>query len=188
MPKRKRDWMNPSDREIRFDNFRKHFLRGGYYRKYAHTFKLEGTEKVLEFGSGSGALSRHLARRLRHGGKLTLVDISPAWMEIARQKLARFEDVEFIAGDIRNLDIPNASFDAVVIHYMLHDIATGFRPGYVEAVAEKLKFGGALYIREPVKESHGMPPAEIRRLMTDHGLKEIDSVLDGKSYTGVFAK
>lgn len=188
LQKPNRDWLHPTPAMIRRDTFRKHFWRRGKYRAYANTFALEGTENVIEFGSGSGALSRFIARRLRAAGTLTCVDISEAWQDAAKKHLARYTNVTYLAGDLRKLDLPGAHFDAAVIHYMLHDVEVGLRPGYVEALAEKLKFGGVLYIREPVAEKHGMSPYQIRVLMTDNGLKEIDFTLDTREYTGVFAK
>lgn len=183
-----RDWLHPTSLHIFHDYWRKYFRKRGFYRRYAKRIGLEGSEDVLEFGSGSGALSLHLAGRLPAGGVLTCVDLSPAWMEIAKKRLAKFHNIEYRAGDIRSLDIPAASFDAVVIHYMLHDVEKGFRPGVVEAVADKLKFGGKLYIREPSKTSHGMSSTDIRRLMTDNGLREVSAVQTKKYFEAVYEK
>jgi len=45
---------------------------------------LRGTEAVLEFGAGTGNVTRHLAPRLARGGKLTCIDIFPRLLAVAR--------------------------------------------------------------------------------------------------------
>ncbi len=52
-----------------------------FWKNYVKSLNLSGTEKILEYGSGSGALSRHIAPiLLKGGGHLTCVDISQKWM------------------------------------------------------------------------------------------------------------
>ena len=47
-----------------------------YYRSFVQTLNLRGDERVLDFGSGSGVCSCHIAARLKLGGYLDCVDIS----------------------------------------------------------------------------------------------------------------
>ncbi len=48
-----------------------------YYRGFARSLGLHGDERVLDFGSGSGICSRHIAARLRRGGAANDRDGSP---------------------------------------------------------------------------------------------------------------
>ena len=157
-------------------------LVGGYYRKYIESLGLKGDERVLEYGSGSGAASRYLIRALPKG-HLTCVDISQVWMRFAQRAVGRYPNVDFLRGDLAGLPIEDGSRDGVFIHFVLHDLPQGERAEKVKLLARKLKKGGKVYLREPTGENHGMPAAEIRALMAGAGLAEISSGT-GKSPEG----
>jgi len=164
------------------------------YKSYIKTLGLQGNERILDFGSGSGAASRHIAEILsKDNGRLTCLDMSEAWMGIARKRMEKYANVEFKLGDILTVDIDDAAYDAVFVHFILHDVEKDQRQRIVNALSRKLKAGGRLYIREPIKESHGMPPDEICQLMTHSGLEEVEhkitkAIIPGPMYTGVYAK
>lgn len=140
------------------------------YHRYVLSLPLQGSETVLDFGSGSGILSRHLADRLaKGGGHLTCVDISSRWMAVIRKTLRRFTNVSYRLGHISQVDLPDASFDAVLIHYVLHDIPAGERALVLHTLARKLKPGGRLLLREP--QDHGLAARELHNLTAAAGLK-----------------
>jgi SAM-dependent methyltransferase len=145
-------------------------LAPGIYRKYAERLDLRGDERVLDFGSGAGTMARYLARRLTQGGRLTCVDVSRMWLDVARRRLRRYPNVSFCLGDIATLDILDASQDVVLIHFVLHDIPAARRPEVVRHLAWTMAFGGRLYIREPLRF---IAVDEIKALMTVAGLREI---------------
>jgi trans-aconitate 2-methyltransferase len=61
---------------------------------------LAGGERVLDAGCGSGRVTEALAERLPNG-RVVALDASPAMLEEARRRLARFGDrVEFIRADL----------------------------------------------------------------------------------------
>ncbi len=75
----------------------------------------------------------------------------------------------------------------------LHDVAAEERPPIVQALAERLAEGGRLHIKEPTKESHGMPAAEIDCLVVDAGLRKLlqersSSLFTGPLYYAVYAR
>ncbi|HUU28909.1 MAG TPA: class I SAM-dependent methyltransferase [archaeon] len=165
-----------------------------FYKRYVNSLVLEGNEKVLDFGCGCGSASRYLAQcLLKGGGRLVCVDISEALIKIAKKRLRKHPHVELKVGEISTLNFENDSFDAVFIHFMLHDIEKQSRQEIVNTLSRILKDTGKLLIREPAKESHGMPVEEIREVMRASGLKEIDfkvtrSLMTGQMYAGVFKK
>jgi ubiquinone/menaquinone biosynthesis C-methylase UbiE len=169
-------------------------LSGPFYKSYVKSLGLKGSERVLEPGSGSGGLSRYIAPILLKGnGRLTCNDISESRMRVLRRMVRKYSNVEFKVGDISNLNIEDGSFDVVIIHFMLHEVEQPSRQNFVKTVSRKLKDGGKLFIREPIRESHGMPEEEIRQLMADGGLKEIhsklaSSIFMGPMYVGIFRK
>ncbi len=91
----------------------------GYRDAYVERLALAPTAKVLDLGCGTGVVTRALARREGFSGRVTGIEQSPALVEVAR-RLADEEGVgartEFRVGDAHALDIPDASFDAVVAH------------------------------------------------------------------------
>ncbi|MFA4824695.1 MAG: class I SAM-dependent methyltransferase [Methanoregula sp.] len=144
-----------------------------YHPDYVKRLGLYGSERVLEFGSGGGCLSRALARTLNPEGALSCVEISPYWVEKAKRRLKDCTNIEYLQGDITRMPIPENHFDAVIIHFVLHDVEPAARIDVVSALAKCLRPEGTVFIREPAKPEHGMPLSEIRALMQDAGLREI---------------
>ena len=172
--------------------------RHSVYKKYVNSLGLKGNEKVLDFGSGSGAAAENIAEHLLKGtGKLTCVDMSRVWMKIIKKRMRKYHNVEFKLGDITEIDIEDGSYDVVVVHLVLHDIEENMRQKIVDTLSRALKKTGELYIKEPMWKRHGMPAEEIRQLMIQSGLKEIDFVISksramggppGLKYSGIFGK
>jgi len=165
-------------------------LLGGplLYYPYYRTFGLKGNENVLDFGCGGGAGSRCLANLLSKDGHLTCVDVSSHWIAKARKRLDKYSNVECKSGDIRELDIPDSSFDVISAIHVVHDIAPAERQDIVKTLSQKLKAGGLFFIREPVKKSHGMTVEEIRTLLSCAGLKEIEHKANKSEYMGKYQK
>jgi len=163
-------------------------LLGGplLYNPYFKTFKLTGNENILDFGCGGGAGSRCLAKLLNTSGHLTCVDVSNYWINKAKHVLKRYANVECLVGDIRKLDIPEKSFDIISISHVIHDIPPDERQSIVDRLARLTTVNGKLFIREPIKESHGMPVQEIQSLLSSGGLKEVQSEASKSEYKGIF--
>jgi 2-polyprenyl-3-methyl-5-hydroxy-6-metoxy-1,4-benzoquinol methylase len=182
------DFENPSTLFILEDKLKG--LLGGplLYNPYFKTFGLKGNESVLDFGCGGGAGSLCLAHLLSKDGHLTCVDVSRHWIEKAKKRLAKYDNVECKSGDIRELDISDSSFDVISTIHVIHDIAPTERQSIVRILSQKLKEGGLLFIREPIKKSHGMPVEEIRALLSDAGLNEIEHKETKSEYIGKYQK
>jgi len=168
---------------------RSHF----FHPKYVSTLGLKGNERILEFGCGGGAMSIAIAHSIQLGGHLTCIDISEYWIKKAQQRLKNYGMIEFRTGDITKMDIPENYYDAVIIHFVLHDVDPSMRIDIMNALAKSLRPEGTLYIREPSKPSHGIPLLEIQNLMRDVGLREhqVDcarSILWKSICDGVFLK
>ena len=163
----------PSRRRLLTDALLCRGLWQGLYRSYAQSLGLRGDDRVLEIGPGSGALSRFLAGQLTRGGSLLCVDVSVPWQRVWRRTMRRFRNVEYRLGALPNLDLPPASLDAVVIHFMLHDVQPGERAALLAAATGTLRPGGKLFLREPTREGHGLKPEQVRELMASAGLREI---------------
>ena len=159
-----------------------------FYNRYFKTFELEGNESVLDFGCGGGTGSQCLAKLLDRGGHLTCIDTSRYWIAKARKRLEKYPNAECKLGDIRELDIPDSSFDLISTIHVVHDIAPAERQDIVKTLSQKLKASGFLFIKEPVKKSHGMPVEEIRALLSGEDLKEIEYKDTKTEYMGKYQK
>jgi ubiquinone/menaquinone biosynthesis C-methylase UbiE len=177
---------------ITFFRILTNFLLAGYYRKFIDGLNLVGDENVLELGSGTGAASKHLAGALQNGGRLLCTDISAPLQNAARRATADYANVEFKLGDVASMALPAASMDLVFIHFVLHDIPAAGRKTVLQALRRVLKPNGQLVIREPIGLSHGMPIAEIERLLKETGFKPLKSYAGKvsfwrpRAYTGLF--
>jgi ubiquinone/menaquinone biosynthesis C-methylase UbiE len=163
------------------------------YKRYVDSFGLTGNEIVLDYGSGSGRISRHVAERLLPGkGHLTCVDVSKVWMGTLQKRLKRYPNVDYKLGDIAALNIADNAYDIVVVHFVLHHVEQDQRQEKLDILARKLKPHGRLFIREPTRAEHGTQPAEIRALMSAAGLHERESrmtrSLTGELFDAVFDK
>ncbi len=89
---------------------------------------------VLEFGAGSGWLSRFLTQT---GCRVVLLDVSPAALRIARELYARQPVIgdqpapEFLEFDGRRIALPDASVDRIVCFDAFHH-APNPRAGFAE--------------------------------------------------------
>lgn len=100
---------------------------------------LDGDERVLDAGCGSGRVTELLAERLP-GGQVVALDASAAMIEAARERLARFAPrVEFVVADL-GLPLPIAEpVDAILSTATFHwvpdhealfaNLAAVIRPG-----------------------------------------------------------
>ena len=113
-------------------------LLGGalLYNSYFMAFGLKSNEMVLDFGGGVG--SRCLANLLDKGRRVTCVDISHYWIAKARRRLSKYSSVECEAGDIRELDIRDSSFDIISGIHVVHDMAPKDRQDIVKTLSSKL--------------------------------------------------
>jgi len=169
-------------------------LLSPYYKRYIKSLGLKGNEKVLDFGSGLGIESGNLAKvLLKQSGWLTCLDISELRIKFAQKRLKKYPNVDFKIGDSTRLSVENSSYDAVFIHFVLHHVKGDVRQETVKTMARVLNAGGKLFIREPLIMKHGMSADEIRGMMTQSGLREVDCKITqflglGQIYTGVFEK
>ncbi len=141
------------------------------YAAYVRSMAIRGHEQILEFGSGSGAMSKHIYKRLGPKGCLACVDISRRWLDIVRNRLGLDSRVEYHLGKIWDLSLSEDRFDIAVIHFVLHDLPRSERVPSMMAIRRCMKPNGTLYIREPDEVGHGMSLDEIETVLVKVGFR-----------------
>ena len=104
---------------------------------------------VLELGVGAGVES---SRILAERGRLTGVDLSQAQLRHARERLP---SANLIHGDFTAVELPSASFDAVVSFYVLNNLPPQEVGPLLLRVAAWLRRGGWLLSSFPSSDNPG---------------------------------
>ncbi|MDX6507791.1 MAG: hypothetical protein QOG06_2435 [Gaiellaceae bacterium] len=100
-----------------------------------------GDERVLDSGSGPGALAFALAP---HVGEVVALDLVPELLEQGRKRGDRFPTVEFVEGDAMKLPFEPDSFDLAATLRTLHHVA---RPELAVAeLARVTRLGGRVLV------------------------------------------
>jgi ubiquinone/menaquinone biosynthesis C-methylase UbiE len=93
---------------------------------YLAVMHIDAAHTVLDMGCGTGVAARAIARLPGFTGRVTGIDLSPYLAEAATRLAAEEgvgDRITFRAGDTRRLDLPDASFDAVVAHTVMSHVA-----------------------------------------------------------------
>jgi SAM-dependent methyltransferase len=154
---------------------------------------------ILDMGCGPGWTSLFLSRA---GYQVVGVDISERMIEIARERSAQENNpVEFIVGDMEELDLGRCDFDGVLFFDCLHHC-----PGYGKALERAhahLRPGGLILLMETtllhrysrharqVTREYGLTElgfsrSQLRQALRDAGFHDISFYHDpGPCYQGV---
>ena len=97
--------------------------------------RLPDGARVLDLGCGAGTTAGRLAPRLA----VTGVDISPAQINLARGAVP---EATFLVGDIATVDLPAASWDAVIALYSISHVPRDEHAALFARIARWLVPGG----------------------------------------------
>jgi 2-polyprenyl-3-methyl-5-hydroxy-6-metoxy-1,4-benzoquinol methylase len=109
---------------------------------------------ILETGCGSG----WMCARMTEFGAVTGIDLAD---EVIARAQERWPHINFIAGDFMAMDVPDASYDAVVSIETLSHVPD--QAGYIAKVARVLKPGGVFLIATqngPILRLNKIPPPQ----------------------------
>lgn len=168
-------------------------LRTGYFTEAVRDVAiakawLHPSMKVADVGSGTGFMATGLAPLV---SQVTALDGSPAMLEVARSKLAAFENVEYQVADGQSLPLPDASQDAAFANMYLHHA-----PDPQAAIREMVRIlrpGGRLVITDLDAHEHawmkeemadlwlGFDRAELRKWFEEAGL--VNVIIDDTDQT-----
>lgn len=88
-----------------------------YAEKLADLCSSIPSERVLELAAGTGIVSRRLRDRLHPDAALVVTDLNAPMLEIAKNKFAADENVEFSTADAMELPFEDDSFDLMVCQF-----------------------------------------------------------------------
>lgn len=114
-----------------------------WYQWYFGRLDLPENARILEIGTGSGALWHAVANRIPPGWRITLTDLSSGMLADAQRSLEHIRPFTFIQADAQELPFPDETFDAVLANHMLYHVPD--RPRALAEFRRVLKPGGQLY-------------------------------------------
>jgi len=132
--------------------------RGQLRERLARFLEPRGVERVLDSGTGTGALAFALAPLVR---EVVGVDLVPELLERARRHAGEFPNVSFVEGDAEHLALESGSFDVAGSLRTLHHVA---RPEL--AVAELVRVtrpGGVVLVIDQIAPADPLSAVELNR-------------------------
>jgi len=106
--------------------------------------------RLLDVACGNG---RFLAQTLEAFPRLkvTGVDLSPAYVEEAKRRLAEASHAELVVGEAEKLPFEDASFDAVTCIYLFHELPPKVRKAVAREIARVVKPGGVAVLADSLQ-------------------------------------
>lgn len=116
-------------------------------QRWLEQFGLNPTSKVLEIGCGIGTQTELLLRFLT-SGSVTAIDISEKSINLAKQRLSKYSNVTFKAGDIAQISIEE-KFDIILLPDVLEHIPISNHKELFEKLSGVIEEDGILVIHIP---------------------------------------
>jgi ubiquinone/menaquinone biosynthesis C-methylase UbiE len=110
---------------------------------------------VLDLGCGAGEPIARLF--IERGWRATGVDFAPGMLELAAQMVPQMTRIQ---ADMREVDLPEASFDAATLIYSLFHVPTRDHPALFAKLFRWLRPGGYLLFTYATKEYTGQDEFE----------------------------
>lgn len=140
-------------------------------------------DHVADIGVGSGYHTRRIAPLVGPEGQVYAVDIQPEMLEILQAGLTAegITHVTGVLGEIDDPKLPAATIDLAFMVDVYHEFSHPYE--MIAALCDALKPGGRLILVEyrkedptvPIKPSHKMTAAQVRKEMAPHPLEWVST-------------
>ena len=140
---------------------------------------------VADVGAGSGYYTVRLSQVVGPKGRVVATDLQPGMLDLIRKKVDQLglTNVTLIQGRPDEPNLPAATFDAIVMVDVYHELASP--QVFVRKLREALKPTGRLVLiefrledpRVPIREVHKMSVAQVRQELGADGF-QIEKVID----------
>lgn len=104
------------------------------------------TGHTLQLACVYGNLTPRLARRLAPGASLDVVDILPVQLKNLAAKLPADDRIVLLQGDSSSLACPDASYDQVLLFFLLHEQPEAVRRATLAEAMRVVRPGGRIVI------------------------------------------
>ena len=111
-----------------------------HYHKFLLRYAPKQFQTALDIGCGTGSFARRLAAHAEH---VLALDLSPEMIRLARERSARFSNIDFQLADVRVWEPMPEKFDCVASIATLHHLPFG---EMLLKMKSSLKPGGVLLI------------------------------------------
>jgi ubiquinone/menaquinone biosynthesis C-methylase UbiE len=102
---------------------------------------------TLQVACVYGDLTSRLSQRAaRGGGKVDVVDILPVQLNNLRRKLSPGAPIRLLKMDSMDLDVPDASYDRVLVFFLLHEQPAAVRERTLSEICRVVRPGGKIVI------------------------------------------
>ena len=100
--------------------------------------------KVLQVACVYGNFTEHLVRRLGPQGHLNVIDVAPVQIKNMHAKLSDKRKVSILQQDASNMQFADASQDATIVFFLLHEMPVDVRRKTVAEALRVTKPGGKI--------------------------------------------
>lgn len=146
--------------------------------------------RVADIGAGEGYYTVRLARRLGPGATIYAEDITAAYLDALRARLAREQvrGVTLTLGTPGDPKLPPASVDVALLSHVYHEIANPYELLYRLRPALAAGARVAIIDLDKPTQDHGTPPALLRCELSALGYREVDFLwlVPADGYLAVF--
>ena len=132
---------------------------------------------VLDVGSGTGVLLPYLHAAVGAEGKITAVDFSEKMLAKAQEKFANLGNVDFIVGDVLEMNLPAESIDVIICLNFFPHLHTR-KKEFISKMKSFLKNGGSLIIMHDISREKVNSIHRDSAVVTEHRLPEAKVVAE----------
>lgn len=126
-----------------------------FYKKIVNYSELQGTEKILDLGCGTGAFSIYLKQNFKNIN-LTAVDGSDLMVKILNKKITKNKlSINTLKGFAENLPYEDNTFDVIYAIFLFSYIPPTIKPSALKEINRVLKSNGKLVIID-IEEQYGL--------------------------------